>query len=400
MSPDPSGANRRSKQTSCFACVEAKRRCDKALQSCSRCIDNGLNCQYPPPKQRRRLQLHSNEAIISGLGVDLGDGQNIFREQMPEKAALPAKPSGDLRWFLHLSAWNIAYHYELPSSLPSGPAFSNFIRGIQAWLLRFLRDGHNPFIHRLLYQATTMPQCMHDAYAAIAMSQNVTRENEHMVDRISSSQMSTLLASQPADGSLPFTLLSTKDHLARTQALLIHLLLALFSPSIPRRAEAENLIDTLLRWINQLWQSATQDTVTAPLFQSTLLFAERNEFCANVHELFVICESIRRTWILGNLATGVFHSIKGDWTAACTGDIYITARAELWEAPSLARWEAIVSEKDPLFIYSLDGQSLLSRGVHASQVDEFARHIFTIMWGMDKVENWVVRTGDGISLIY
>ncbi|UPK90888.1 hypothetical protein LCI18_001823 [Fusarium solani-melongenae] len=211
---------------------------------------------------------------------------------------------------------------------------------MQAWLFRFLRDGHSPFIHRLLYQAKTMPQCMQDAYTAIAISQQVTPENEHMVDKMLSSRMSSLLSSQPANRSLPFTIMSSKDHLA---------------------PKAENLIETLLRWTNQLWQSATQDTITSPL----------NEFCANLHELFVICESIGRTWILGNLATGVCHSLK----------------AELWEPPSLARWETIGSGKDPLFIYSLDGQSLLARGVHASQVDEFARHIFTIMWGMDNVEN-------------
>jgi hypothetical protein len=271
---------------------------------------------------------------------------------------------------------------------------------MQAWLVRFLRDGHNPFIHRLLYQAKTMPQCMQDAYAAIAISQHVTPENEHMVDKMLSALMSSLISSQPADESLPFTMMSSKDHLARTQALLIHLLLALFSPSIRRRAEAEKLIETLFRWVNQLWQSGTQHTIIPPLFPTALPSAESNDLCANLHELFVMCESIRRTWILSSLATGIFHSLKGDWTAACAGDIYITTRAELWEAPSLARWEAIVSEKDPLFIYSLDGQSLLARGVHASQVDEFARHIFTIMWGMDKVENWVERTGDGISLTY
>lgn len=402
MSTDSPSVNRRSKQTSCFSCVEAKRRCDKGLPSCSRCIDKEVNCQYPPPKRQRRQQFHGNEASFSENGVELVNSCNGPREELSERPALPlpTQPRGDLRWFLHPSAWNVAYHYEPPASLPSGPAMSNFIRGIQAWLFRFLRDGHNPFIHRLLYQAKTMPQCMQDAYAAIAISQHVTPENEHMVDKMLSSLMSSLVSSQPADGSLSFTMMSSKDHLARAQALLIHLLLALFSPSIPRRAEAEKLIETLFRWNNQLWQSSIQNTTKTPLFQTTPPLAERNEFCANLHELFAICESIRRTWILGNLATGVFHSLKGDWTAACAGDIYITTRAALWEVPSLARWEAIVSEKDPLFIYSLDGQSFLTRGVHASEVDEFARHIFTIMWGMDEVENWVERTGDGISLKY
>lgn len=394
--------SRRSKQTSCFACVEAKRRCDKALPLCSRCIVKELDCQYPPPKQPRRQQLRVKEAIVGEHGNEPVNSCHVSGEDMSEKPALPlpAQPFGDLRWFLHPSSWDIANHYEPPASSPSGPAVSNFIRGIQAWLFRFLRDGHNPFMHRLLYQAKTIPQCVQDAYAAIAISQHVTTNNEHMVDKMSSSLISSLLSSQPADGSLPLTMMSTKDHLARAQALLIHLLLALFSPSIPRRAEAEKLIETLFRWTNQLWQSATQDPAVAPLLQTTPPSAERNGSCANLHELFAVCESIRRTWILSNLATGVFHSLKGDWAAACAGDIYITARAELWEAPSLARWEAVAGEKDPLFIYSLDGHSLVARGVHASEVDEFARHIFTIMWGMDKVEDWVERTADGISLTY
>ncbi|KAJ4258937.1 hypothetical protein NW762_008024 [Fusarium torreyae] len=405
MSLDLPASNRRSKQTSCFACMEAKRRCDKALPSCSRCVDKDIDCRYPPPKRRQQQQQqqnHGNEAPISGPGDAVVSSSNTFREQRGQSSAPPLliQPSGDLRWFLHPSAWNVAYHYEPPMSLPSSPAISNFIRGVQAWLLRFLCDGHNPFIHRLLYQAKTMPQCMQDAYAAIAISQHVTSENEHMIDNTSSSLISKLLSSQPADGSSPFTITSSKDHLARTHALLIYLLLGLFSPSIRRRAEAENLIETVVRLTNQLWQAATQDTITAPLFQTAVPLAERNEFYVNLHELFAICESIRRTWILGNLATGIFRSLKGDWTAACAGDIHTTMRAELWEATSLARWETIVSEKDPLFIYSLNGESLLIHGVHASQVDEFARHIFTIMWEGDKVEHWIERTRDGMSWVY
>lgn len=43
---------------------------------------------------------------------------------------------------------------------------------------------------------------------------------------------------------------------------------------------------------------------------------------------------------------------------------------------------------------------LLDRGVGAGEVDEFARHLFTIMWGLEKVETWVVRTGDEVSVVY
>jgi hypothetical protein len=78
----------------------------------------------------------------------------------------------------------------------------------------------------------------------------------------------------------------------------------------------------------------------------------------------------------------------------------ITTQAKFWEASSSARWEAVARHTDPLFIYTLKGQMLLDRGVDASEVDEFARHLFTIMWGLEKVETWVVRTGDEVSVVY
>ena len=315
----------------------------------------------------------------------------------PGAAAQPAPFTRDLGWFLSPSAWSIAYHYQPPPSLPSTRVFTNFIRGVQAWLVRFLRESHNPFIHRHLYSETDMPRCMQDAYSAIAIAQTVTTENEHMVDPISSSHVSNLLACQLAEDPFSLPLLSTKEHLARTQALLIHLLLALFSTSISRRANAESFIETLQRWTGQLWESAALDAATSPLWPTTCLRSGNNsvgadDLVSDLYQAFVLSESVRRTWLLCNIVIGVYHSLKGTWST-CGGDIYITTSAELWNAPSSARWEAIARHTDPLFVQSLRGQSLLARGVRASQVDEFARHLFTVMWGLEKVENWVAQTG-------
>ncbi|KAK9234768.1 hypothetical protein V1525DRAFT_412063 [Lipomyces kononenkoae] len=445
---------RQSKQKACFACVDAKRRCDRALPFCSRCIDRGVTCTYRPAQPRRlspggagitsTLDLRSGEVWTSSgrqagdqggilSAEDTRETQDMARIEEPacsthlvskvsassfpssvassctiggiHSAGQIASFSGDPVWFLHPSAWTVAYHYQPPASLPSGTVFSNFIRGLQTWLSRFHRAGHNPFIHRHLYSETGMPQCMRDAYSAIAVSQDVTQENEHIVDDISSSHISNLLACQHTDGPLSLLLLSTREHLARTQALLIHLLLALFSPSIPRRAKAETLIETLLYWTNQLWESASQDAAAALLVPGVLPLPDGEDrfppdSTSGLYETFVLTESIRRTWLLCNIATGVYYSHKGDWSSTCAGDVYITARAELWDATSSARWEAVVRQQDPLFVYSLHGRSLVARGVGASEVDEFARHLFTIMWGLDEVEDWVVRTGDTVSIMY
>ncbi|KAH6867585.1 hypothetical protein B0T10DRAFT_541861 [Thelonectria olida] len=454
--------DRRSKQKACFGCVDAKRRCDKILPFCSRCIDRGVSCVYPMPAPARRRQrlalggagmaaapdlrlgdtwtassLHvgdpiqedvlyhafsremedtSHSALVdSASSADLVGTLSTpsFASWVVSSCATGGVPlngqlssvSSDLRWFLQPSAWTVAYHYQPPASFPLGIVFSNFIRGLQSWLSRFLRAGHNPFIHSHLYTESGMPQCMRDAYSAIAVSQHVTTGNEHIVDDVSAAHVSNLLACQPDDGPLSVSRLTTREHLARTQALLIHLLLALFSPSIPRRAKAESLVETLIHWKNQLWESAARDVPAAQLCPNVLLLTDgESDFTPDsvsaLHKTFILSESVRRTWILCSVSLGVYHGHKGDWSYSCAGDICMTARAELWSATSSARWEAAARSQDPLFLYSLHGRSLVERGVGASEVDEFARHLFTVMWGLDQVEDWVVRTGDGIQIMY
>lgn len=88
----------------------------------------------------------------------------------------------------------------------------------------------------------------------------------------------------------------------------------------------------------------------------------------------------------------MYRSLKGDWINACGGDICFTARASLRSAASSAAWASIARTTDPLLEYSLRGEEVAKRGIPAIEVDEFAHHMFTLMWGADKVESWVFRT--------
>lgn len=428
------------------------------LPVCSRCEERELTCEYPLVRHRRGQQLpkpnrtaltdddteteehgitadrpadergdtlHRTNRHASTMQLQNSQSCSTFADAhlLPHSSSLPVFPpqlalntdlsfasqllplSDRLKWFIVPPAWTVAYHYEPPSSYPPSEVLSNFTRGIQSWLKRFLHQGHNPFIHRHLYSNTTMPPCIQDAFSSISIHQNETTSNEHIIDDIFASRISDLITKQPIEGSEAFLLLSTKDHVARTQALLIHLLLALFSSSIPRRAKAECLIATLHHWTNQLWQSASQDADFHFVVQSILPVDDVgsisvDDIVPDLYQSFVLYESTRRTWILSNFATGVYQSLRGIWATTCTGDIRITARAELWDASSPARWAAIAKSKDPLFVYSLHGQSLLKDSVAAEEVDEFMRHLYTVMWGIDKVEDWIVRSGNTVSAIY
>ncbi|KAF5587114.1 RNA polymerase II mediator complex component [Fusarium subglutinans] len=436
---------RKTKQKSCFACVETKRRCDKRYPSCSRCLDRESVCTYPSLPRRQPLDLIEAEAApdvgFGDMWTSAADTSNLalvgeMSEQwlldpifstnlnclsipswtppLSDPSSLPGSSSGgtadsgqltqksrDLSWFLGPQSWTIGYHYNAPDVIHPASVFTNFIRGLQNWLSRFVKTGHNPFIHRHLYSDSGYPQCIQDAYSACVISSSASSENETIVNAISATHITNLLNDQPTGGT---SIISTRDHLARTQALLIHILLALFSSSIERRARAENLISLLHAWKNQLWESATHDsTLASPLpilaTPSGTAVGELDPI-PGLYRSFILSESIRRTGLLCNIATGVYGGLKGSNIQSCGGDIQITTQAKFWEASSSARWEAVARQTDPLFIYSLKGQMLLEQGVVAAEVDDFARHLFTIMWGLEKVETWVVRTGDEVSVVY
>ncbi|EWZ02773.1 hypothetical protein FOYG_01997 [Fusarium oxysporum NRRL 32931] len=437
---------RKTKQKSCFACVEAKRRCDKRYPSCSRCLDRESVCTYPPLPRRQHLDFIEAEAApdmgfgdiwtsavqannmalvgemsepwlldpvfsaslncpsIPSWTPSLSDPSSLpgsSSSGIPEASGQLTHTSRDLGWFLGPQSWTIGYHYNAPDVIPQASVFTNFIRGLQNWLSRFVKTGHNPFIHRHLYSDSGYPQCIQDAYSACVISSAASSENETIVNAISATHITNLLNAQPARGA---SIISTRDHLARTQALLIHILLALFSSSIERRARAENLISLLHAWKNQLWESATNDsTLASPLpilAKSSGTGIGELDLIPGLYRSFILSESIRRTGLLCNIATGVYSGLKGSNIQSCGGDMHITTQARFWEASSSARWEAVARNTDPLFIYTLKGQMLLDHGVGAAQVDEFARHLFTIMWGLEKVETWVVRTGDEVSVVY
>ncbi|KAL6821596.1 hypothetical protein V8C40DRAFT_250521 [Trichoderma camerunense] len=218
-----------------------------------------------------------------------------------------------------------------------------------------------------------------------------------MTDSTTISYAEKLIAQQATLVSQPLNIMTSKDHLARTQALLIHLILALSSASMSRQAKANGWIETLHRWKTELLASAEQESSVTQLFpcESALALDDAGsdiDPIPDLHRAFLICESIRRTWLLCSVSIGMYRSLTGDWINTCGGDICFTARASLWSAASSAAWASIARTTDPLFEYSLRGEEVAKRGIPAMEVDEFARHIFTLMWGADKVESWVFRT--------
>ncbi|KAH6680062.1 hypothetical protein F5X68DRAFT_33857 [Plectosphaerella plurivora] len=435
--------NRRSKQKSCYACAGGKRRCDRTLPTCARCIDRGVECAYPPPRETPGISgteqpdnaSNSNLSFLFPFGVqahaEAGPGapppvQDVFAPQTmtstsPETAenslslgtgSSPNQTSSAntplsqslqaenlrLHWFTAPGTWKLLHTFHPQNSLPPPQVSSTFLRGLGMWVTRFREDGHNPFIHRNLYPPRSIPDCIQDAYAAIAVCQGGSAKNENITEAITHSYATKLLSHQDALADQTLHINTAKDHLARTQALLIHLVLALTSNSLSRQAKAQALLEPLHRWKIDMLAAAEQEASLAQLFPCTASLGTENggwgetDPVPEFHGAFVICESIRRTWLLCSMTTGIFRALRGDWTANCGGDICFTARTGLWDAESSGGWAGVARSTDPLFNYALNGEELVKRGIRADEVDEFAHLLFGLMWGADKVESWVARS--------
>ncbi|KAM0551237.1 hypothetical protein ACHAPJ_008582 [Fusarium lateritium] len=283
----------------------------------------------------------------------------------------------------------------------------NYIRGIHAFFTEWITDSHSPFIHGQLYADLGYPPAIQDAFTCITLHNAKTPANEIVVDQMLASKVSLLLESystssaQNNQDANAHPTLDTREHLSRTQALYVHMVLALFSPSIGVRANAEQHIQTLLTWTRQLWEAALRDPDICHHGHG-----EENDSSATdiglVDALFdgdplprlwrswVLSESIRRIWLLATSTMGVYLTLRQKW-AECHGGIYLTARKDFWDAKSASSWAVACRNADPWFVCSLECERLFSNA-KAADVDSMLINLFTIMWGVERVESWIART--------
>lgn len=434
------------KPKACCACTAGKRRCDRAQPVCGRCDEKDVECRYPPTR-RRRHQVQGiqgrvlNEPPCNGTHtqdapdnlvpddafdleqwtepvVDWDDllpiqpqleplGADVSRELVSFDGAELSVISAPLTssWFRYTGSWAI-HHSPVRTPPFSAAVFVDYRQNLESWLIQWVTDGQNPFIHRQLYADSGLPQSMRDAYATIAIHDKKTHRNESTVYQIMEANAATLLGSQGSCGAT--FVLDTRQHLARTQALFIYLALSLFSPSVGARAQAERNIPVFHTWAQQLWESASHDPDLSenpsPCKVQRDAVADANfdgDPAPRLWRAWVLAESIRRTWLLGTMTVGIYMTQKQGW-CECSGGAKFTMRRDIWAAESAVSWSQAVRKQDPMFALSLECGRLLT-STAAAIVDEFARHLLTVMYGLERVESWSARTaGDGemVRVIY
>ncbi|KAK5452274.1 hypothetical protein LTS15_007340 [Exophiala xenobiotica] len=417
------------RQKACIACADSKRRCDKQLPECQRCLDRDVDCAYPQPKKRRRdrawrdsqgeelptLQNHAGADAL-GSSLDFGDWGELGAADLDiplSDVIIPYTPtpwetvgslstqgvgleSGNIAstpcpWFLQNETWALRHCNEEPAC-PVDIRLDAFIRTVKEMLQNWVSHGYNSFIHQRLYEKG-MPTCLQDAFTMLAAYNGRTSAVTETVLQIAEERSSALVRQNPptAGGAQ-----GIRAHLARVQALFVYEFIRLFDGSVRVRASAEQQLPTLRRWVIQMWEAVRQyrgedrSLGHYPSQWTTTEFDREYDTASEMWQLWLLTESVRRSHIIINTITNVYQTMTKGW-ADCDGAVMFTARRGLWEADSAVKWCGLCCANSPLLVPSLQPGPLISQYA-AEEVDDFAKMLWTFLVGTDKIQCWIDRS--------
>lgn len=317
--------------------------------------------------------------------------------------ASPSGPEAD--WFLSQSSFvpeTIAPE-EILLGLPTNQMVDqmlHIVEIVKKWLKEWVTDGHSPMHHRQLYHMK-MPRCVQDAYSTMALyflARGSAKQNsifqlvDDRVTQLFEDQMREDLSPIAGAGS------QTRDlfrRLSRVQALVAYQAVRLFDGDVRMRARAEADIPTLTAWTKDMWAQTRRsvsptpggDASTSPLNQSIPFdgIISLDESVVT-WKLWILTESLRRTWLVSNLMMEVYHYIKHGWSQ-CPGSIAFTMRVGLWEAETAYAWFAHQRTQDVLFVPICEQPEMMER-VGPGQVDEFGHALLGMTWGLERMAQW------------
>lgn len=419
------------RQKVCIACSSSKRRCDRQLPECQRCLDRDVDCVYPQPKRRRRdritvdaqaeqipsLQIFANDNILENSfdfeswtemgAVDLDtDLSDMLHPHLPTPSASVTGPSAHALafessgtalqsqlWFLQDETWAIQrVQKDADCVVDIEFELKTFVRAVGDMLQLWVKNGYNSFIHRRLYEKG-MPAPIQDAFTTLAAYLGRTSAVEEVILQIAEDRATALVHRDlPIDRGAQAIL----DHLARVQALFVYEFIRLFDGSLRVRTSAEKQLPVLRQWVVRMWETA-KDYQGAEISldhnhiqQTSSRFERDYDACSELWKLWILTESVRRTHIVVESTINVYEALTKGW-AECAGAAMMTARRGLWEAEYANKWFEMTCAKSPLLVPSLQPAPLISQ-YEADDFDDFTKTIWAVIVGTDRIQHWVDRS--------
>jgi len=419
----------------CNACAKSKRKCGRQLPSCVRCAARGRSCVYPPSRSRAASSsrpLLSNAlrgsvpSVEDGLLADLASNTSSSTADLthadehmldltislsdndlaapPSLTEEPSVPATRADWFLGPETWSISHRVVTSADVPIGKAtMKKYIAVLQSWFERWVTTGSNPFIHPRLYSAD-FPTCVQVAYATLASYIHRTPANTDIVLQIIEDRSNDLLQENGAVlklvGGEQWTDEGEQDldlfaQLARLHALMVYQIIGLFDGDIRLRHVAEGHLVVQNSWADKLLHSAANSLSNTHAIATHLVgrLPRPSTYLQEQWYLWILSESIRRTWLIAVSMSPIFFALQQCWSA-CPGGIMYTNHSGLWNATSATEWEKQCSERNVAFLQRFDCATLFDNAEPAD-VDEFGMAILHMTFDKELLENWMNK-GEGL----
>lgn len=420
----------------CRACAKSKRKCGREQPACLRCQARGAVCDYPPTRPGSFVAIldnaplmppphstHSTHTTHPTLTPPLSiasatsspEGAIPSAGSAPNRSLVPVPPGIPLggpipvppissrqclAWFLNADSWKVD-HQEVSLSTSFCNSFLKiYVTHMQDWLGQWATTGANPFIHAHLYVAR-FPDNLQIAFTTLTTYRNRTKQNVDIVLKIVEDQASKLVESSSSDGILSNSSpsshgLSLLDQVARLHALVVYQTISLFDGDIRSRHLAEARLPLLGRWAQQLLDSARQKFSSTPavLDMTTALYFGPMDSQEHPWYLWILTESIRRTWLVAGGLEAIYSMLQRGWHP-CPGGVMFTTRKGIWDAPSALAWEASCSVGAPEgvgFIHRFETNRLFGTTT-PDMIDDFTRLIMETTYGGERMQKWRQEMG-------
>lgn len=357
----------------CSACAKAKRKCTRALPSCSRCSNRGLECWYPD-SQFVELTNWGPYQPSSGSDASIASTE-------PGSADYSHKSRLPTDWFTFSESWRVT-NWPRSSGSVVQPVLRDqaevVINHIYQWLVEWVQSGRNPFIHAICYKFN-MPECVQDAYSTFASYMHHNSANEAILARILDNQVNKLLSANKVvlASNLPLT-----DHVARVHALLVYQMLGLYGNEAHQRMLAESRIPLLNSWMNEMLDQCSQTPSLAETLDQISRMKGFTDYGPIDHLwcTWILSETVRRTWLVCYSMICLYESLSNDKPAVCEGGVMFTTRKGAWEAPTAEAWEELGLRMNFGLMRIQDAAHLLQEpGVE--DVDVLARVLIEVTYG-------------------
>ena len=417
----------------CSACARSKRKCGRQMPSCARCADRGRSCVYPRSRSRaasssrpllsdalrgsvptvedellaevagntssRTANLILADDLMLDLAFPLIDSDFAAPTSLIET---PSAPATGADWFLAPETWRISHRAETSATKAIGKGtMTKYVAVLQSWFERWVTTGSNPFIHSRLYSAN-FPACVQIAHATLASYIHRTPANTDTVFQIIEDRSNDLLqengavlervgAEKWADGEEQDIGLFAQ--LTRLHALMVYQIIGLFDGDIRSRHVAEGHMAVQDSWAGKLFHSAAKALSNTQAAAAHLIgcLPRPSTYSQQQWYLWILSESIRRTWLVAVGLSPIFCALQQRWSA-CPGGVMYTNRSGLWNAASATEWEKLCLGKNVAFLQRFECARLFDEAEPAD-IDEFGTAILDMTFNGELLEKWRDRSG-------